>query len=207
MSSLIDQVMGSLDGNTINQIAGQLGTSPQHAEGAIQAALPLLIGAMGRNSAQPGGAQALHNAIERDHANVDLGSLLGGLLGGAGPAQPGIGQGSAILGHIFGGREQRAATGLGKMAGLESADAAKLMAMLAPILMSVLGQQTTRGGLDPNALGGLLGQETQRVSQGLGGGLLGAVLDRDGDGDVDFQDLMQAGGGLLGNLLGGNSPR
>ena len=200
MSSLIDQVLGSLDGNTINQIAAQLGTSPRHAEGAIQAALPLLIGAMGRNSAQPA-------AIERDHANVDLGSLLGGLFGGSGSAQPGLGQGGAILGHIFGGRQQRAATGLGKMAGLESADAAKLMAMLAPILMGVLGQQTTRGGLDPNALGGLLGQETQRVTQGLGGGLLGAVLDRDGDGDVDFQDLMQAGGGLLGNLLGGNPPR
>jgi hypothetical protein len=206
MSSLIDQVLGSLDGNTINQIAAQLGTSPRHAEGAIQAALPLLIGAMGRNSAQPEGAQSLHRAIERDHANVDLGSVLGGLLGGSG-VQGGLGQGGAILGHIFGGRQQRAATGLGKMAGLESADAAKLMAMLAPILMGVLGQQTTRGGLDPNALGGLLGQETQRVTQGLGGGLLGAVLDRDGDGDVDFQDLMQAGGGLLGNLLGGNSPR
>lgn len=207
MSSLIDQVLGSLDGNTINQIAAQLGTSPRHAEGAIQAALPLLIGAMGRNSAQPDGAQSLYRAIERDHANVDLGSLLGGLFGGSGSAQPGLGQGGAILGHVFGGRQQRAATGLGKMAGLESADAAKLMAMLAPILMGVLGQQTTRGGLDPNALGGLLGQETQRVTQGLGGGLLGAVLDRDGDGDVDFQDLMQAGGRLLGNLLGGNSPR
>lgn len=204
MSNLIDQVLGSLDANSIDQIAAQLGTSPQHAEGAIQAALPLLIGAMGRNSAQPDGAQALHGAISRDHANVDLGSLLGGLLGGSGAGQPGLGQGGAILGHIFGGREQRAATGLGKMAGLDSADAGKLLAMLAPILMGVLGQNAARGGLDPNALGGLLGQESQRVSQGLGGGLIGAVLDRDGDGDVDFQDLMQAGGGLLGNLLGGN---
>lgn len=208
MSNLIDQVLGSLDANAIDRIAAQLGTSPRHAEGAIQAALPLLIGAMGRNSARPDGAQALHRAISRDHANVDLGALLGGLLGGSGSGsgsgQPGLGQGGAILGHIFGGREQRAATGLGKMAGLDSTDAGKLLAMLAPILMGVLGQNAARGGLDPNALGGLLGQETQRVSQGLGGDLLGAVLDRDGDGDVDFQDLMQAGGGLLGNLLGGN---
>lgn len=206
MSNLIDQVLGSLDANSIDRIATQLGTNPQHAEGAIRAALPLLVGAMGRNSAQPDGAQALHRAISRDHANVDLGSLLGGLLGGSGSdsGQPGLGQGGAILGHIFGGREQRAATGLGKMAGLDSADAGKLLAMLAPILMGVLGQNAARGGLDPNALGGLLGQETQRVSQGLGGGLIGAVLDRDGDGDVDFQDLMQAGGGLLGDLLGGN---
>jgi hypothetical protein len=59
------------------------------------------------------------------------------------------------------------------MAGLNGADATKLMALLAPILMGVPGQRLAQGGLDPNALGGLLGQESQRVTQGLGGGLLG----------------------------------
>jgi hypothetical protein len=49
-------------------------------------------------------------------------------------------------------------------------------------------------------LGDILGQEHQRVSQqgGAAGGLLGAVLDRDGDGDVDFSDLLKAGGSILG---------
>jgi hypothetical protein len=49
-------------------------------------------------------------------------------------------------------------------------------------------------------LGDILGQEHQRVSRqgGTAGGLLGAVLDRDGDGDVDFADLLKAGGSILG---------
>jgi hypothetical protein len=52
----------------------------------------------------------------------------------------------------------------------------------------------------PQVLGDILGQEHQRVSQqgGAAGGLLGAVLDRDGDGDVDFSDLLKAGGSILG---------
>ena len=45
-----------------------------------------------------------------------------------------------------------------------------------------------------------LGQEQARVQNqgGLGGGLLGAVLDQDGDGKVDLTDLLRMGGSLLG---------
>jgi hypothetical protein len=51
-------------------------------------------------------------------------------------------------------------------------------------------------------VGQILGGDAQRTRQGggLAGGLLGAVLDRDGDGDVDLSDLMQVGGGLLGGM-------
>ena len=47
--------------------------------------------------------------------------------------------------------------------------------------------------------------EHQQIRQqgGLSGGLLGAVLDRDGDGDTDFSDLV----GLAGSVLGGGGRR
>ena len=46
----------------------------------------------------------------------------------------------------------------------------------------------------------ILGQERQVQQQqgGLGGGLLGAVLDQDGDGQLGLGDLLKIGGGLLG---------
>ena len=50
-------------------------------------------------------------------------------------------------------------------------------------------------------LGDVLQQETRQVEHGSGG-LLGAVMDRDGDGDVDFSDLLKAGGSLLGGGRG-----
>ena len=40
-----------------------------------------------------------------------------------------------------------------------------------------------------------------RQQGGLGGGLIGAVLDQDGDGQLGLGDLLKLGGGLLG---GGN---
>lgn len=72
--------------------------------------------------------------------------------------------------------------------------------MLAPIVMSFLAQRVSAGNLSADNLGQALGQEKARVQQqgGLGGGLLGALLDQDGDGQVGLSDLMKIGGSFLG---------
>lgn len=196
MESLMDMVRSAIDDRVVEQAAGRLGTSKQGAGNAIEAALPLLLGALGRNAANPAGANALRGALERDHAERDPASVLSTVLGGD------TLDGEKILGHIFGERQQRAGLGVSKAAGIDGQSATQLLAMLAPVVMSVLGNRTRQGGLDASALGGLLGQERQRVEQEPGaGGLMNAVLDRDGDGDVDFADLAK-NVGLLGGLFG-----
>ena len=234
--SLIDDLMRQLQGAPTGQIAQQLGTDPGTAAGAIEAALPMLVGALGRNAQQPGGAGALFEALQRDHAGggaLDLGGLLGGLLGGGGAAglpgsiggMGGSGGGSlgglgdllgsvlgggapasrqldagGILGHIFGGAQPRAESGLGQVTGMSSGQAGNLLKILAPIVMAFLARQVSARGVDAGGLGQMLGQERAQVQQqgGLGGGLMNAVLDTDGDGDVDLSDLLRMGGGLLG---------
>ncbi len=92
--------------------------------------------------------------------------------------------------------------GVSKASGLDMGNSAQLMAMLAPVVMSILGSQMNGLGLRCGGLGGLLGQERQRIEEDKGaGGLVNAVLDRDGDGDVDFADIAQ-NVGLLGSLFG-----
>jgi hypothetical protein len=196
MSDLIDAVLGNLDPRALQQIAGRLGTSPQQTQGAVAAALPLLLGALGRNAAQPQGAEALQRALQRDHAARDPQSVLAGILGGQGTQD-----GAAILGHVFGQRQQRAAQGLGAATGLDSGNASQLLAMLAPLVMQALGQRQQAQGFDLGALQGLLGGAAQAGGGRPGGGLLEAVLDRDGDGDVDFADIMATGSGLLGQFM------
>jgi hypothetical protein len=240
-NDLLNSVLGALGPQAIEQIAGQLGSNPQQAQGAIQAALPLLLGAMGKNASQPQGAQALHSALEQDHAGLDISSVLGAVLGGGGGqsqqsgggglgdilgavmgggqsqgsggglgdilgAVMGGGQqqaapsaGASILRHIFGGQEQRAAQGLGQATGLDGGGAGKLLAILAPIVMQVLAQKTRQNNWSPEQLGGALGQQRQAVAQsgGLAGGLMNAVLDKDGDGDVDLSDMLQVGLGFM----------
>jgi hypothetical protein len=225
--SALDELLRHLDPDTIAQMAGRIGASPQQTQSAIQAALPVLMGAMTRNASTAQGAEALHRAAVRDHAAQDPLALLGGLLGGGagggasdmlgalggllggggGAAAPRarspIEDGMGILGHVLGGAQQRAAGGVARAGGIDAASATQLMAMLAPLLMSALGRNAQRGGLDAGGLAGLLGNDMSRLGGGNAAapGFLGNVLDADGDGDVDASDLLQRGAGLLGAFM------
>jgi hypothetical protein len=197
---LTSDLLSELQGPQLTQIGQKLGLSQSETSGAVSAALPLLLGAMGRNAQQPGGAQSLYSALERDHAGMDIGSVLGSVLGGSG-------QGEQILGHVFGNRGNNATQGLGAATGLQSGQAGTLLRMLAPIVMAFLAKRmfSQQSAASPQALGSMLGQEQDGIRQqgGAAGGLLGAVLDRDGDGDTDFSDLI----GLAGTFMGGGAGR
>ena len=207
-ASLFQQLQ---QGQGLQQVSQQLGIDQNQASGAIGAALPLLLGAMGRNAQEPQGAQALLGALQRDHApassgGFDLGGLLGSVLGGDGGNAT---NGAGILGHVLGGQLPRAEAGLGQATGLGSDKAGQLMKLLAPIVLAFLARQLfqnkgqgalAQGEPDARLLGSILGQEQQQVRQqgGIGGGLLGAVLDQDGDGQFGLGDVLRIGGGLLG---------
>ena len=204
-ASLTEELLSQLQGAPLQQIADQLGTNPSQAQSAVSAALPMLLGALGRNAAQPQGAADLFGALQRDHVgraagSGGLGDLLGSVLGGmGGGGAGGAADGASILGHILGGNQQRAEAGLGQATG-QGANAGQLLQILAPIVMAFLAQRTQAGGMDAGGLGAVLGREHAQVRQqgGVGGDLLSSLLDQDGDGQVGLGDLIKIGGGLLG---------
>ena len=193
--SLGDELNQYLQGEPLAQISQQLGVPQAQVANAAQAALPLLLGALGRNASQANGAEALFGALQKDHAGVDLGSVLGAVLGGGG-------QGDQILAHVFGGRQSRAEDALGTATGLGGDRAGQLLRMLAPLVLAYLARRlfSQHGAASPAVLGDVLGQEHQRVVEDRegSGGLLGAVLDQDGDGQLGLDDLLKIGGGLFG---------
>jgi len=202
--SITDDIFSQLSGSALQQISQQLGTGQAQTAGAVAAALPMILGAMGSKASQPQGADALFGALSRDHAapagGGGIADILGAVLGGQQSRQTdGLGQ----LGHIFGGKQQTAETGLGQATGLGSDKAQMLMKILAPIVMAYLAKRMFGGGQQQGssqALGDILGQERRQVQQqgGLGGGLLGAVLDQDGDGQLGLGDLLKVGAGMMG---------
>lgn len=251
--SIFDEVLKHIDGNTLGQIAQQLGATPQQTQSAIQVALPAIVGGMQRNIAN-GGAEALHSAVQSSHQGVDIGAMLGGLLGGGdqgggaggllssvmgmiggggGNAQPqaqsgaGLGgllgsvmgmmggaqqqqqqsplsTGMGILGHVFGGSQQRATQGVAQASGMNSQSSTALMALLAPMVMAALGKMMAGGkAKDAQSLAGIvtgdmsrLGHPTPQAAQEKG--FMGGMLDADGDGDVDASDLLNRGSMLMG---------
>lgn len=197
MASIMELITQQLGSGGLSQISKTLGADEATTQSAVGAALPTLLAALAKNATQPSGAQSLHGALQRDHDGGILGNL-GGLFTGAKTAD-----GEAILGHILGNKRGHIERGLGQTTQLDSASMGKLMAMLAPVIMGALGKATREKGLDPQGLSGLLQEERTQVQNRMpeGMGMLGKLLDADGDGDVDLADLAGRGKSILGGFF------
>ena len=177
MSSSIDELISQIP---IGQLAGQLGVSEAEAEQAVREALPALVGGMQANAQDPAGAASLERALGQHDGTL--------LEGGVDLAQVDTADGEKIVRNIFGDNEEAVVNQLGGLGGGGAGTIAKLLPMLAPLLMSFLGKSFGGGGGSSSAgasssggglgdlLGGLLGGGEGGGMGGLGdllGGLLG----------------------------------
>lgn len=179
----------------ISQIADQLGVDRQTATDAVTAALPTLLGGLQVNAARPEGEAALLGALG-DH---------GGLVEGEGSVdlnQVDTADGAKIVDNVFGDEKSQVISALGATDGGGGNDLiAKLLPILAPIVLAYLAKQLTGGGSAPapapapQASGGGLGD--------LLGGLLGGASNSGGLGGVIGEALAKNAGGALGGILGG----
>lgn len=175
MTSLIDTLQQQLSPSTIEQISNSLGSDPATTQSAIAAALPAILGGLASNASRPEGATALDNALNAHDGGIldNLGSVLGGAAGS------GIGGiGGKILGHIFGAKRGPVEQGVGRASGLDPQQTARLLMMLAPIVMGVLGRMKRTNNIDANKLPDVLNQSAPKGG-GLGGmldGMLGGIL-------------------------------
>ncbi|RMF72453.1 MAG: DUF937 domain-containing protein [Acidobacteria bacterium] len=198
--AVTDQLMAALRSGGLDQLGAGLGLDPAKAEAGVEAALPVLVGALAKNAAKPEGAAALEQALERDHDGSVLEQL------GAAAPDSLVEQGGGILRHVLGGKAPKVEQGLAEVAGLGSDQAGRLLAALAPLVMGALGKARRQTGLDAGGLAGLLAGEARAVTEKApqARSLLSGLLDADGDGDVDAGDLLKRGSGLLGGLFGGS---
>src|SRR5262245_17824112 len=136
MSSLLDGLAEQLGPDTIHQMSAQIGATPHQTESAIATALPLLLGQLERNTATPQGANALMGALDRDHDGSILDDLAGFL--GSGPSN----SDARSVDHIFGGKKASVESAVAQRSGLGGGQVMKLLAMLAPLVLGMLGRQS-----------------------------------------------------------------
>jgi len=194
MSSLLSTLTQQLGGDAIQQISAQLGTDPASTQTAVGAALPLLLGALGRNTASPDGAAALSTALQQHDGSV-LNNLTGFLSSGGNTQD-----GSAILGHVLGGKQDAVANSLSQVSGLNAGSTSQLLAMLAPVVLGALGKTQREEGLNAGGLANLLSGEQSHADSMLGG-LASQLLDANHDGSI-VDDVVNMGSKLLGGLFG-----
>lgn len=202
MNGILDLLAQNIGGDNVDQLAGAIGADPGKTQRAVSAALPAMLTALNRNTNTTEGAKGLAQALERDHDGSLLDNLGGFLQGQMAGKQA---DGGGILGHVLGGQRQQVEQGVAQASGLDMSQVAKLLPLLAPIVMAALGKRKRQASLDAGGLSGMLGQEAQRARQAAPNGVLGALtgfLDKDGDGSVQDDIAGQVGRAALGKLFG-----
>ncbi|WNH09723.1 DUF937 domain-containing protein [Thalassobellus suaedae] len=211
MSGILDLLNSDLGKTIISGVAGQTNQPQNKTQDVLTMALPVLMQAMKRNAATPQGAEGLLGAISGKHDGGILDNLSG--LFGGGVDSNVLEDGSKILDHVLGGKQQHVENFLGAKAGMDAGSVAQILKVAAPILMGVLGKQAKQQNVSSSngiesLLGGLLTGNSPQQEQSF----LESILDADGDGSVidDVAGMVLGGnkkkgglGGLLGGLFGG----
>mgnify|MGYP000850089975 FL=1 len=193
----LEALLGLLQGQDLGNLASQVGGNEGEVKNGVMAALPAMLAALGKNAGTEKGAEELNNALEKKHDGSILDNLSGYL------SNPDLKDGAGILNHLFGNQTSNVANAVSQSSGLDSNGSMKMLQMLAPILMGMLGQQKKQNNLDAKGLGNLTSMLASNFGSEAGAsGIMEAVtnlLDANKDGNV-MDDIM----GMVGKFFGGN---
>ncbi|MEO5609057.1 MAG: DUF937 domain-containing protein [Ornithinibacter sp.] len=200
--SAYDEILGALP---VDQVAQQVGSSPEEVKTAAAALLPALMGGLDANTRQ-GGASSLLEALGQHDPSL--------VQGGADLSSIDASDGTAIASHIFGDQQDAVAERLGASPlsgqGVSSSLIKKLIPIIAPMVLSwlagrVMGGRTGAGGAAPGgaapggaASGGGLENVLQDVLGSVTGG--GSAGRAPTSGGIDAGSIISD---VLGGMLGG----
>ena len=193
----LEALLGLLQGQDLGQLAEQVGGNEGQVKNGVMAALPAMLTALSKNTGTEKGAQELNNALEKKHDGSILDNLSGYL------SNPDLKDGAGILNHLFGNQTSNVANAVSQSSGLDINGSMKMLQMLAPILMGMLGQQKKQNNLDAEGIGNLTSMLASNFGSEAGAsGIMDVVtnlLDANKDGNV-MDDIM----GMVGKFFGGN---
>ena len=176
--NLSDILQSAQGGAGLQNLANQLGLSPEQMQAAVQATVPALSHGLQRAAQDPG---ALGGVIGEMASGDHAGSY-------ADPSQTGVAAdaGSGAMGQIFGGPNvtNEIAQQISRVSGLSPQIVASLLPALTSMALGGLshamqqqghGDVLNQGGAAPASGGGLLGSLISAVGGALGGGAGGAL--------------------------------
>ena len=209
MSGILDLLTSDLGKQIISGVSSDTQQPEDKTAKVLAMAMPVLMGAMKRNTNSPQGAEGLLNALNSKHDGSILDNLDGLFSGGVNPEVKQDGAG--ILNHVLGGSQTNVANALSQKSGVDTSTVMNILKVAAPILLGYLGKQTRQRNVSqPSQLGGLLegvlgtGQQGNKQQS-----LIESLLDGNNDGSIldDVAGMVLGGGtkksGGLGGLLGG----
>ena len=193
MSFLLDLVNSQLDESHYASFSQAIGADSARTKSAVNEALPVLLGALSNKASGNTGLDFLTSLLDKNHDGSVLDDILGMLTGGS--AAP---QSQAALKSILGGQIPAVANHVAENSGLTSDAVAKLLPMLASVVMGALTKAQSSQNLSGQGLRSFLQKEGDSIArtQPQAGSFLTSLLDQNKDGSV-IDDIFRIGAGLL----------
>lgn len=169
---------------------------------ATNAALSILMSALTKNATQSeSGLSGLMGALKKDHDGSILDDIMGLMTGRSQPQNQRMMDGTGILSHLLGGKQNGAIDMLMKMSGLDQNQSSTMLAKLAPMVLGVLGRVKKQNHLDEGGLKDYLKQSQQKfIKEDENRSIFTKLLDQDGDGNI-ADDVASIGMKVLGNFF------
>ena len=177
-----------LSGGGLAAIAKRTKVKQADVAKVLSAGIPALLSGMADNVSNAAGEASLSRALQ-DHKLVTAANAADFM------KQVDLKDSKKILGHVFGDKQNALIERISAEAGVNKAKTTTILALAAPLLLSLLSNQSGGSGLS-GLLGGLLGGSGNQ-NNNQSGGLLGNLL----GGNTLTTAL---GVGLLASLLGGS---
>ncbi|UBZ06423.1 DUF937 domain-containing protein [Salegentibacter mishustinae] len=205
MASILDLLNTQMGEELVKKASSKTSEDKGKVTSALGMALPLILGAMKRNTTDPEGAENLNKALQSEKHNGDVLNNLEEK-----DAEELTGEGSKILNHVLGSRQSRISKTIAGALNMDESSVNKILEMAAPVIMGLLGQQKRKDNVGASGLSGLLGS-VMGSNSSHDQSLVETLLDADGDGSVidDVAGMVlggkkgKKGGSLLGGMLGG----
>ena len=171
MSSILDLARQAMTPEIMRSVGSVVGESPAATGKGFASAMPSVLAGVMDMASTPSGAERVHSMIsDGGYGASTLGSL-GSLLGGGNATAGMLRSGGHLLSSLFGSKEGDVTDAVARSADMPSSSASKLLALSAPIIMSVLGREITTRGLNTSGLINLLAGERSSVAALLPTGL------------------------------------
>ena len=163
--NILGMVKDAVSQQVMNKIGGMIGLDQSKTSSAFETAAGSILGGLMKKSSSTAGTQQVFGAVEAQDTSIL--DKLGDLLGGGEATDQFQKQGGGVLDMVFGGNRGAAEKAVGGSLGLGEGMIGKLMAMAAPILMSVIGNYVKSKALNAVGLGSLLGEQRSHLAAAM----------------------------------------
>ena len=161
--SLLDAISSHLTPNVVRSASSLVGESESSTRQTLNAAAPSVLSGLTNMVSSREGASNLTNMI-RDGGFGSAVDNVGSLFGGGAATANMLSTGQQLIGKIFGGRSSAVTDAVARTGGVKSASATKLMALVAPFVLGILGKRASEQRLDSTGLANVLLNEKSDIA-------------------------------------------